>query len=132
GNVRSVGHTGGGRGRRTTGHANQCRHGRNEVTQVLVVERPWTLVSWLILNETDLGCIREGLECVTQTVERNWVQHLNTDNGDIVAALGSALLLQVVVDLARAQHDGLDLVNITDDVAVTVDQVWIVDDRGKG
>src|SRR5699024_2580115 len=61
------------RGLRTTGHANHFRHVRNEVTQVLVVERPWTLVSWLILNERDLRYIREGHDCVTQRDERTWV-----------------------------------------------------------
>src|SRR5699024_2274674 len=98
-------HTSCGGGLRATGHALQLDT-RQVLRQLQRDERPRTLVGRLVLYPAELG-VRVVGQSVADAVERQRVQHLQTDDGDVVAAILLALLLQLVVDLAGAHQDGL-------------------------
>ena len=61
-----LGIAGSSRGLGTAGNANHFRHIWDQGAQVLIVERPWTLVGRLVLYEANLGGIRVSLKCLAQ------------------------------------------------------------------
>ena len=70
---------------------------------------PGALVHRLFLTPDrvlEVGVRRQDFHRV---VLRERIQLLDTHDGDVFAAFGTALFQQIVVDLAAAQHEALDL-----------------------
>ena len=92
-------------------------------------EWPRSLVGGLILAEPNLGGVRVHVERFLQSPERYRVQHFQTDNGQIIAAIFLTPLLQIPVQFAGHQQDLLDLRRITGGVAVGIDEVRVINHR---
>ena len=87
------------------------------------------MVGGLVLAEANFGCVRVAVERFLEAVVRDRVQHFDANDRDVLTAELLAALFELVVELAGHQHDGLDLVGITNDVAFAVNQARVVDDR---
>ena len=70
-------------------------------------ERPGALVLGLLLAPDELG-VREAAQLLDERARRERIELLDAHQVDVVCAAVLAFLEQVVINLARAQHDALD------------------------
>lgn len=84
-------------------------HVSEQVAHAWLHKRPATLVLWLFLRPHDLRVLI-AVKLFLKNPEREWRQLLKSDDGDVLNVLFGALLLQIIIDLAAAEHDSADLV----------------------
>ena len=71
-------------------------------------KKPCALVLWLVLAPQQLVRVGVFFDFCGKRLVREGVELLNADVGHIIAGKLFALFAQVVIDLARAQHQTLD------------------------
>ena len=76
---------------------------------VMLHEEPGALVLRLVLAPDDVGRVRVLLQLGREGLVREGVELLNTDDGNVGGLLLGTCLDEVVIDLARADDDALDL-----------------------
>ncbi len=102
---------GGGRSRRTAGIARAARDAADLVEHPFDVgldEVPAAHVARLLLAPHHLGLL-EAAELLHQRLHRERIELLDPQQIDVVDAALLALLVEIEIDLARAQHDAADL-----------------------
>lgn len=84
----------------------------DDTTHVMLAAEPGALVHRLFLAPDDVLEVLVRSQNFRQVVFRERIQLLDTDDRGIFAAFRATLLQQVVVHLAAAQHDAVDLLRI--------------------
>src|SRR5262249_4527110 len=118
----------GGRSRsRTPGIAHGAVLGADMVEHPLqkgVDEEPGTHIAWLFLTPHHL-CLLKTRKFGNQRFCREWVKLLETQNIDVIDTALLALIIEIVIDIARADHDAADLV-VGDKLDLTIRQLYRV------
>ena len=85
---------------------------------IVLDEEPRTLILRFILAPDDVCCVGVFFQFGGKCLVGERIELLDTKYRDFIAFLLSAFLYQVVIHLARASDDPLDLVGIFDDIGI--------------